>query len=143
VPSRITTTEHRWVAAALVPLDERQARKAVKNGKLGLGTDVPIDYDAPAVMISTLEVYCAECRRPFRDVNGHECEAAESNEHLRGGPIGTRAPRRHDFHDCDAVGCDTSTARRLPQRVGVARGPVRHDLHDCAALGCWDAMQAV
>lgn len=65
-------------------LDDTEARTAVNRQKVTLTGDVRIDV---------LEVYCGECRRPYEDVALTTCESAESNEHLRGGPIGVRAKR--------------------------------------------------
>jgi hypothetical protein len=39
------------------------------------------------------------------DVGDLPCAAYESNEHLRGGPIGERAKRKHRYHDCDELDC--------------------------------------
>lgn len=91
--------EHVWVAAATVDLDGRQAKRAV------LRHSVRIPKQAK---INVLEVYCAECRRPWDDVADEPCVAVTNNEHLRGGPIGERRKRRHDRHRCDLLGCDVA-----------------------------------
>lgn len=88
------TAAHKWVGACLVVLSDRQANTANLRGYIKLPERQRID---------TLEVYCDQCHRPFDAVFGEPCCAAESNEHLRGGPIGTRKKRkgRHPYHDCD------------------------------------------
>lgn len=94
---RVVTETHQWVGASTVTLDPNQARYAQWRGYV----DIPI-----AERVAVLEVYCGECRRPYEDVSGDPCSAAASNEHLRGGPIGTRAKRKHPFHDCTAAACE-------------------------------------
>lgn len=86
---------HVWVGAATVRLDDRQALRGVLRHSVRYPKDLKIDI---------LEVYCDQCRRPWDDVADELCEAAKSNEHLRGGPIGTRKKRKHD-HNCEALGC--------------------------------------
>lgn len=86
---------HVWVGAATVGLDERQAKRAVLRHSVRIPRELKINV---------LEVYCAQCRRPWDDVADELCEAAVNNEHLRGGPIGERKKRRHD-HRCDLLGC--------------------------------------
>lgn len=81
---------HVWVGSALVPLDDEQARNAVIRHAVTL----PGRHH-----FSIIETYCHACRRPYSDVAEIECEAAESNEHLRGGPIGERQRRQHDDED--------------------------------------------
>lgn len=87
---------HTWVGAATVQLDDRQALRAVLRHCVRYPRDLRIDV---------LEVYCSQCRRPWDDVADELCEAADSNEHLRGGPIGERKKRKHR-HDCTAFGCE-------------------------------------
>lgn len=93
----ITNSDHVWVAAATVELDVRQARRAVLRGSIRLPSQRRIDV---------LETYCGLCRRPYDDVAGQPCVAAETTEHLRGGPIGERKKRKHN-HDCELFGCPT------------------------------------
>lgn len=60
----------------------------------------------PDLKVDALDVYCGECKRPYDDVADQACEAAESNEHLRGGPLnGERAKRKHRYHDCEELRC--------------------------------------
>jgi len=93
---------HTWVGAATVKLNDRQALRAV----LRHSVRYPRDYSAPSgLRLDILEVYCSQCRRPWDDVADELCEAADSNEHLRGGPIGERKKRKHR-HDCAALGCE-------------------------------------
>lgn len=102
-------TDHKWVGAAEVPLDQRQAKHAL----LRLFIRPPAQE-----RIDILDVYCGRCRRAYDDVNGQPCSALENNEHLRGGPIGTRAARKHP-HDCldPNVQCDK------PYRPPATRKP--------------------
>lgn len=87
--------DHVWVIAAIYEVTEVQARRAVLRHSVRVPKDDKLDV---------LETYCKQCRRTWEDVVGEKCVAAESNEHLRGGPIGTRMKRKHG-HDCQAVGC--------------------------------------
>jgi hypothetical protein len=100
VARRITSDQHRWVGATNVRLDPNQARYAQWRGYV----DIP-----ESERIVVLEVYCGSCRRPYEDVSGEPCIAADTNEHLRGGPIGERKKRKHN-HDCALVGCDHAAA---------------------------------
>jgi hypothetical protein len=95
---------HVWVAAATVQLDTRQAKRAILRQSVRLPAQRRIDV---------LEVYCEQCRRPWDDVYGEPCIAAETNEHLRGGPIGVRAKRKHDLHRCDLLGCDVEKSAQI------------------------------
>lgn len=99
MPQRITTTTHRWVGAACIPMDPKAAKRAFDRGSVRTHM---LDQD---LKVDILDVYCEECRRPWDDVADQQCEAAEGNEHLRGGPIGERAKRKHRYHDCDELGC--------------------------------------
>lgn len=90
---------HGWVGSALVPLDDEQARAAVARKAVVLPGRLHFDI---------IETYCQACRRPYTDVAGAICEAAASNEHLRGGPIGVRQKRHHP---ADEVGADLAQAR--------------------------------
>lgn len=44
--------------------------------------------------IDVMEVYCGQCRRPYDAVCEKDCEAAESKDHLIGGPTGERKKRK-------------------------------------------------
>ncbi|MBA3907284.1 MAG: hypothetical protein H0X35_11465 [Pseudonocardiales bacterium] len=100
MPQRITTTTHQWVAAACIPVDPKAAKRAVDRQSVRA---YMLDQD---LKIPILDVYCENCRRPWEDVADiKRCEAAESNEHLRGGPIGERTKRRHSYHNCFDEGC--------------------------------------
>ena len=77
--------EHTWVAATTVELTERKARLALVRGS----TRLP-----ESSRLRVQEVYCVDCRRPYEDVHGEPCIAADNNEHLRGGPIGERKKRK-------------------------------------------------
>lgn len=76
---------HQWVVAATVPLAEPLARQAKRRGTARLPEKTKIDVH---------EVYCDSCRRPWDAVNGRDCEAAESKDHLIGGPTGERKRTR-------------------------------------------------
>jgi hypothetical protein len=100
VPQRITTETHQWVVAACIPVTEKIAKHAVVRQSVRTGSHLPDD-----LKIDALDVYCSACHRVYDDVCGEPCEAAESNEHLRGGPQGERKKRKHLYHDCDQTGC--------------------------------------
>jgi hypothetical protein len=112
VPQRIVTETHQWIIAVCIPADPVLAKRAVDRLSFRAGA-LPDD-----LKISALEVYCAECRRPYEDVEGVICEAAASNEHLRGGPIGERAKRKHMYHDCEEVGCPPEVRPDASRRAG-------------------------
>lgn len=110
MPQRITTETHQWVVAACIPVDPKAAKRAVDRQSLRA---YMLD---PNLKIEALDVYCGLCRRPMDDVGDVPCEAAETNEHLRGGPIGERAKRRHRYHDCTEEAC-------FPNGVRTDDGP--------------------
>lgn len=84
MPQRITYADHAWVIAATVKIDGRDIRKALARKTHTLACETKI---------SVLDVYCTHCRRNWVDVNETSCAAANSNEHLIGGPTGTRRRR--------------------------------------------------
>jgi hypothetical protein len=90
---------HRWVVAAVVDLPETLASQAFRRGTARLPERTKIDV---------LEVYCGQCRRPYERVFGEDCAAAESKDHLIGGPTGERAKRK-GAHD-DTAGADVVDA---------------------------------
>ncbi|MBO2461704.1 hypothetical protein [Actinomadura violacea] len=92
------TQWHVWVGAATVGLSDQQARWAV----LRHSVRIPVQE---SFKIPILEVYCAECRRPYDDVADEPCVAADKRAHLIGGPIGTRKKRSH-AHNCELLGCN-------------------------------------
>lgn len=99
MPQRITTTDHNWIGAACIPLEGTTAKRAADRQSVRtrmLDTELKIEI---------LEVYCLACRRNYEDAADVPCAAAETNEHLRGGPIKERAKRGHRYHDCDELGC--------------------------------------
>ena len=62
-----------------------------KQARLGLlRAAVPIPE---RTRFAVLEILCLACRRPYDDVANEPCIAAVNNEHLRGGPIGSRRKR--------------------------------------------------
>jgi hypothetical protein len=94
---RIVSDTHVWVGAVTIPLDGRSAASAHRRGTYKVNLDTAVDI---------LDVYCSQCKRSFADIGGQiQCPAAESNDHLIGGPTGTRKLRKHD-HDCDLHGCE-------------------------------------
>ena len=101
--------DHVWLIACTFPVTERQARRGVFRQSIRLPKDVRVRVE---------EAYCAQCRRPYDDVAGEPCEAAASNKHLIGGPIGERKKRRHN-HRCDLLGCDRPDEEEGP-RAAVA-----------------------
>jgi hypothetical protein len=103
--------QHEWAAAAIIGLDDAQAKRAVLRHSVWLSS---CDPDGQPVRIDVLETYCRLCRRPWDDVADEPCIAATTTEHLRGGPIGQRKKRKHD-HRCDLLGCDVPGSE---QRTG-------------------------
>lgn len=95
MPTPDFTVEHKWMSAAMIPVTERQARRAYLRHAIRLLKDMRVPI---------LETYCEQCRRTYQDVRGEPCIAAETSEHLRGGPIGVRAKRKHN-HNCALLGC--------------------------------------
>lgn len=87
MPKAISTS-HVWVVAATVTLTDVLARQAERRGTVRL---------AAATKIDVLETYCSQCRRPFEDVAESPCIAAETREHLIGGPTGERKKRPQDM----------------------------------------------
>jgi hypothetical protein len=81
---------HLWVGSALIPLDDALARAAVAERAVALPGRHHFDI---------IETYCGTCRRPYTDVAEDPCEAAESNEHLRGGPGGRQRRTGEDDED--------------------------------------------
>lgn len=69
----------------MIRLDDAQAKHANIRHSIRL---------QEACKIDVLDVYCEKCRKAWDAVSTLPCDAAESNDHLRGGPIGRR--RRHD-----------------------------------------------
>lgn len=95
---RAVAATHSWVGAVTIPLSAAQARTADLRAAVTLKAET---------RVQVLDAYCAACKRNFEAVLGVECPARDTrtNEHLRGGPIGERAKRRHLYHDCDDEGC--------------------------------------
>lgn len=88
---------HVWVIAATYDVTDKQARRAVLRHSIRVAKEERLDV---------LETYCKQCRRTWDDVADELCVAAESNQHLRGGPIGERKKRAHHRHNCEALGCN-------------------------------------
>jgi hypothetical protein len=88
--------QHKWVAATNVELPDNLAKHAFRRETVRIPAATKVDV---------LEVYCGQCRRPYDAVEGEPCVAAESRDHLIGGPTGERAKRKHPFHDCQKYGC--------------------------------------
>lgn len=91
--------EHIWDAACTVILPPALAKQANKRGTVRI---------PEAMKVDVLDVYCKSCRRPFEDVFGQPCVAAENRDHLIGGPTGERAKRKHPYHDCEKYNCHLS-----------------------------------
>lgn len=95
---RIITAKHQWVIATTIDVDEPLARKGNQRGTVRIPADTKVDV---------MDTYCAMCRRAYEDVADVPCSAAViGTEHLRGGPIGVRAKRKHPQHDCIATSCE-------------------------------------
>jgi hypothetical protein len=103
---RIITAQHQWVIAATIDVAEQIARKGVQRGVVRIPADTKVDV---------METYCAMCRKTYEDVADQPCSAAViGTEHLRGGPIGVRAKRKHPQHDCLAAGCEHAVSTAVP-----------------------------
>lgn len=76
---------HKWVVAATVSIPATLAAQAYRRGTARLPERTKIEV---------LEVYCGQCRRPYDRVCEEPCAAAESKDHLIGGPTGERAKRK-------------------------------------------------
>lgn len=119
---------HEWVGAATVVLTLAQARHA----------DIRGSFRAPEqTRIDVLEIYCKNCRRPYEDVHGNPCAAAENKDHLIGGPTGIRAKRTgHTVpgHDCAALGCNTGIALSAQRAQEARRNGMAPDTRKARAL---------
>lgn len=78
------TATHRWVSAAAIAVTENVAAQADRRGTFRV---------AERTKVVSLEVYCDQCRKPYKRVAGSDCEAFESRDHLIGGPTGERKKR--------------------------------------------------
>lgn len=107
---RTISEQHQWVAATYVDLDEKAARRGNNRGTVRVPADTKVEV---------LDVLCVMCRRSFDDVSDQPCSAADSTEHLRGGPLGERAKRKHPEHDCQAYGCTEGQPNDTGHRVAI------------------------
>lgn len=81
MPQEVRAT-HYWVGAATIPIDPKAAGPAHRRGTMRI----------PAQTVDILELYCRDCRRPYRDVRDKPCEIGL---HLIGGrPDQSRARRK-------------------------------------------------
>lgn len=92
-----SSSDHQWVGATYVSIPKNLARQAEKRGVIRVPEDTKV---------TILEVVCILCRRPFDDVDGQPCEAAENRDHLIGGTPNERKKRKHPYHDCEATNCN-------------------------------------
>jgi hypothetical protein len=97
-----TTSGHTWVVAALVDLPEPLAKQAYRRGTVRVPAEERVT-GSPTLKIDVLDVYCGQCRRPWEDVSGRTCEAAESKDHLIGGPAGRKKRTGSGENDADGV----------------------------------------
>jgi hypothetical protein len=116
MPRKPPSPLHQWVGASTHPLDARAAAFANRHGRVRIDVDTVVDV---------LDVYCCACRRTYDDVADAVCVAAKSNEHLIGGPTGTRKRRVHD-HDCALYGCVLTDAEAAALRQAAANPTGRH-----------------
>ena len=105
MPKRITDPEahHVFAANTCMSLTPAEAAHASLRQSLRVKQQV--------FAVDPLSLYCVLCRRTYDDVADMPCEAAVSNEHLIGGPTGTRKKR------IKAVDAETAAAVLL---CGVA-----------------------
>lgn len=83
---RKTAETHQWVGAATIPLTLGQART------VDLRAAVTIKADT---RVMVLDAYCGRCKQNWEACAHKPCPAVDpqTNEHLRGGPIGERKKR--------------------------------------------------
>lgn len=105
------TAHHKWNIAATIEVDEKVARKGVQRGVVRIPGQVAIDV---------METYCGQCRKTYEDVADEPCSAADSTEHLRGGPIGIRAKRNRAAVAAAAVVARPAVQPAPYQQVPVA-----------------------
>lgn len=92
--------DHDWVVATILSIPANMVKNAERRGTARIPTP------AESLKVDVLETYCRQCRRPWDDVSGQPCAAAENRDHLIGGPTGERKKRKHPYHDCAEFGCD-------------------------------------
>ncbi|MCC9309286.1 hypothetical protein LN042_19715 [Kitasatospora sp. RB6PN24] len=81
-------TSHEWVIAAWVPVDAQGAAYARRRGI----------YRVPATTkVTSAEVMCAHCRKPYDQALDTPCPATDPT--LHGGPVGTRKRRTPENND--------------------------------------------
>ncbi|MFJ4988758.1 hypothetical protein ACIP9H_33780 [Streptomyces sp. NPDC088732] len=76
---------HKWIVAAEMEVTPRIASIADFRGSFKTTEGQRVD---------ALEVYCKDCRRPYDEVKGDDCEARIDNRHLIGGDQSVRAKRK-------------------------------------------------
>lgn len=91
--SQAYTASHVWVVAATVTLTDALAKQAANRGTVRIPEETKVEV---------LDTYCLQCRRPFDAVNGTQCVAAETRDHLIGGPTGERKKRNGRAVEHDA-----------------------------------------
>lgn len=96
--------QHKWNIAATIEVDERIARRAQRGA-----------VTIPSSKIDVMETYCGQCRKTYEDVADQPCSAADSTEHLRGGPIGVRAKRNVPASAAAAVSLVQPVLRPSPR----------------------------
>lgn len=81
MPQEVRQT-HNWVGAATIPITPQAAGPAHRRGTLRIREQT----------VDVLEVYCPDCRRPWRQVHNQPCVI---DLHLIGGrPDQSRAKRK-------------------------------------------------
>lgn len=112
MPDNKPDIDHDWVIPALIHADRRMISQARQRNYITVSERTRIDV---------IDLYCCNCRRPYDEVRGTPCPSKTSdNGHLRGGPLGERAKRKHR-HDCFAEGCETAAVVAARQRAAGGR----------------------
>lgn len=77
-------TGHQWVVAATVHLPDVLVKQAFRRGTYKIAEETKVHVQG---------LYCERCMKDYERVGAQPCEAVESTDHLRGGPIGERKRR--------------------------------------------------
>lgn len=78
---------HVWVGAATLAIPIGVVRQAFRRRIFIVRKNDKVSIE---------EVYCNNCRVTYERAVGKPCQAAESREHLIGGPIGDKRVKRVD-----------------------------------------------
>lgn len=110
MPKRKASKTHVWVYAVIIRGDARGAADAYRRGTHRVEHDTKVEV---------LDIYCNQCKLYYGQI-GHQvnCDAADENDNLIGGPTGQRKKRDHSKHNCAAYGCNPDI-EALRRAVGM------------------------